>query len=114
MSAEYNVHMSLTQNPLALRVEGLRGSLKRLTEHISKLKKVCIPCWDLFTFLSRLFYNEGIVEEVFASPLRRPISQDLVQRISRLTGAFVENVGSKGKVCTLCQLLLFMIVQLSS
>lgn len=40
LSVLYNVHISLTFNPLALRVEGLRGSLKGLTEHVSSLKKV--------------------------------------------------------------------------
>lgn len=40
LSMQYNVHISLTFNPLALRVEGLRGSLKGLSEYISSLKKV--------------------------------------------------------------------------
>lgn len=40
LSMQYNVHISLTSSPLALRVEGLRGSLKGLTEYISSLKKV--------------------------------------------------------------------------
>lgn len=40
LSMQYNAHISLISSPLALRVEGLRGSLKGLTEYISSLKKV--------------------------------------------------------------------------
>ncbi|KAF8140133.1 hypothetical protein EV363DRAFT_1151759 [Boletus edulis] len=79
LSTQYNVHISLTSNPLALRVEGLRGSLKGLTEYISSLKK-------------------GIIDEIFELPTGRPVGQDLLQRISRLAGAYVENHGHRGKV----------------
>lgn len=40
LSMQYNVHISLASNPLALRVEGLRGAMKQLTEHLNDLKKV--------------------------------------------------------------------------
>lgn len=40
LSMQYNVHISLASNPLALRVEGFRGTMKQLTEHLSELKKV--------------------------------------------------------------------------
>ncbi|KAH7911939.1 hypothetical protein BJ138DRAFT_1062086 [Hygrophoropsis aurantiaca] len=79
LSMQYNVHISLESNPLALRVEGLRGALKELAEHMSSLKK-------------------GIIEEIAELPTNRPIRQDLIQRISRLAGAYVENLGYKGKV----------------
>ncbi|KAH7931101.1 hypothetical protein BV22DRAFT_1053839 [Leucogyrophana mollusca] len=79
LSMQYNVHISLVANPLALRVEGFRGALKELTEHMSALKK-------------------GIIEEIVELPTKRPIRQDLVQRISRLAGAYVENLGFKGKI----------------
>lgn len=79
LSMQYNVHISLTSNPLALRVEGLRGTMKQLTEHLSELKK-------------------GIIDEIVELPSKQPIRQDLVQRISRLAGAFVENLGHKGKI----------------
>ncbi|EGN97497.1 hypothetical protein SERLA73DRAFT_75173 [Serpula lacrymans var. lacrymans S7.3] len=79
LSMQYNVHISLTSDPLALRVEGLRGSLKQLSEHISLLKK-------------------DIVEEVVELPVKRPIRHDLLQRISRLANAYVENIGFKGKI----------------
>ncbi|KAF9229400.1 hypothetical protein BS17DRAFT_675151, partial [Gyrodon lividus] len=79
LSMQYNVHMSLTSNPLALRVEGLRGALKELTEYMSSLKK-------------------GIIDKIFELPTGRPIRPDLMQRISRLAGAYVESHGNKGKV----------------
>ncbi|KAI0931918.1 hypothetical protein AcV5_004709 [Taiwanofungus camphoratus] len=79
MSMEYNVHISLVAHPLALRVEGLRGSLKQLNEHITSLKK-------------------DILEETLELPAMTPIRSDMVQRISRLAGAYLENIGSRGKV----------------
>ncbi|KAG0708968.1 hypothetical protein DFH29DRAFT_889946 [Suillus ampliporus] len=79
LSMQYNVHISLASNPLALRVEGLRGAMKQLTEHLSELKK-------------------GIIDEIVELPSKQPIRQDLVQRISRLAGAYVENLGHKGKI----------------
>ncbi|KAG2044734.1 hypothetical protein BDR03DRAFT_937124 [Suillus americanus] len=79
LSMKYNVHISLASNPLALRVEGLRGTMKQLTEHLSELKK-------------------GIIDEIVELPSKQPIRQDLVQRISRLAGAYVENLGHKGKI----------------
>lgn len=51
LSMQYNVYISLTPSPLALRVEGLRGSLKGLTEYISSLKKVqCLLLHDYASF----------------------------------------------------------------
>ncbi|KAG1755176.1 uncharacterized protein EDB91DRAFT_277723 [Suillus paluster] len=79
LSMQYNVHISLASNPLALRVEGLRGAMKQLTEHLSEMKR-------------------GIIDEIVELPSKRPIRQDLVQRISRLAGAYVENLGHKGKI----------------
>lgn len=79
LSMQYNVHISLASNPLALRVEGFRGTMKQLTEHLSELKK-------------------GIIDEIIELPSKQPIRQDLVQRISRLAGAYVENLGHKGKI----------------
>ncbi|KIK99035.1 hypothetical protein PAXRUDRAFT_823202 [Paxillus rubicundulus Ve08.2h10] len=79
LSMQYNVHISLTSNPLALRVEGLRGVLKELTEHMNSLKK-------------------GIIDKIFELPTGRLIRPDLMQRISRLAGAYVESHGNKGKI----------------
>ncbi|KAI6153500.1 hypothetical protein BKA82DRAFT_4090668 [Pisolithus tinctorius] len=79
LSIQYNVHISLVPDPLALHVEGLRGALKQLTEHIDMLRK-------------------DIKEEIFELPTRRTIPQASIQRISRLAGAYVENYGDGGKV----------------
>ncbi|KAL6310056.1 hypothetical protein BKA93DRAFT_722239 [Sparassis latifolia] len=79
MSMEFNVHISLTTNPLALRVEGLRGSLDRLSQRIT-------------------FIEQDITSETMELPTKTPVRQDLVQRISRLAGAYLENVDHKGKV----------------
>ncbi|KAI6132741.1 hypothetical protein EV401DRAFT_2253645 [Pisolithus croceorrhizus] len=79
LSIQYNVHISLIPDPLALHVEGLRGALKQMTEHIDALRK-------------------DIEDEIFELPTRRSIPQALIQRISRLAGAYVENYGDGGKV----------------
>ncbi|KAJ3554628.1 hypothetical protein NM688_g3008 [Phlebia brevispora] len=76
---KYNVHISLTGAPLALRAEGLRGDIKALEERIRDIKK-------------------GVVEETFQLPTHTPIEPALIQRVSRLAGAFIENVGSKGLI----------------
>lgn len=36
---------------------------------------------------------QSIIEEMFELPTKRPINQDLVQRISRLADAYIENIG---------------------
>ena len=49
LSNDYNVHISLRQNPLGLRVEGARASVRELTEHLLVIRKVCnvaIVCTD--------------------------------------------------------------------
>lgn len=40
MSKDYNVHIAVERSPLALRVEGLRASLKAMSKHIDVVKKV--------------------------------------------------------------------------
>ncbi|TDL28369.1 hypothetical protein BD410DRAFT_780867 [Rickenella mellea] len=79
ISLDFNVHISVTQEPLALRIEGLRGAMKKLDIVIAARRK---------TFL----------EDIIELPSKQPIRADLLQRISRLAGAFIENVGYKGKV----------------
>ncbi|KAH9947903.1 hypothetical protein B0H21DRAFT_736078 [Amylocystis lapponica] len=80
MSMTYNVHISLTTEPLALRVEGLRGSLKQLSEYIVQSRRC------------------EIVEVYIDLPTKEPIRPDMVQRISRLAGAYLQNIGSRGKL----------------
>ncbi|KAI0331950.1 hypothetical protein GY45DRAFT_1299916 [Cubamyces sp. BRFM 1775] len=72
LSKEYDVHISLRRKPMGLRVEGTRGSLRGLAEHIDALKK-------------------SFVQETYTLPIPAPIPPSLVQRISRLSGAYLEN-----------------------
>jgi hypothetical protein len=41
---------------------------------------------------------QSITEDTIRLPTRTPIRPDLVQRISRLAGAFIENIGDEGLV----------------
>lgn len=53
LSKDYDVHISLRRNPMALRVEGTQGALRDLTEHILTLKQVSSethPGMHLFMF----------------------------------------------------------------
>jgi hypothetical protein len=48
------------------------------------------------TFFASLFdkmliNQQNIVEDIIDTPLKLPVSQEALQRISRLSGAFVEN-----------------------
>jgi hypothetical protein len=48
------------------------------------------------TSFASLFDNilinlQNIVEDIIDAPLKLPVSQEVLQRISRLSGAFVEN-----------------------
>ncbi|EIN14190.1 hypothetical protein PUNSTDRAFT_56632 [Punctularia strigosozonata HHB-11173 SS5] len=79
MSIDFNVHISVSTSPLALRVEGVRKSMRALTTHIQALKT---------TF----------VEGTFDLPTPVPLPESLVQRISRISAAFIENVDNGGKV----------------
>ena len=40
LSTQFNVHVSLVQNPLALKVEGVRETLNGVRDHIQNIKKV--------------------------------------------------------------------------
>ncbi|KAL7285149.1 hypothetical protein ACG7TL_000241 [Trametes sanguinea] len=73
LSEEYDVHISLQRKPMALRVEGTRASLKELGERLWNIKKA------------------RFMEETYHLPSPTPIPSELVQRISRLASAYVEN-----------------------
>ncbi|PCH33832.1 hypothetical protein WOLCODRAFT_62495 [Wolfiporia cocos MD-104 SS10] len=81
MSVAFNVHISLVSKPLGLRVEGIKAALKQISEHIGDVKK-------------------SIIEESVQLPTEAPIRPDMVQRISRLAGAFLQNSDDKGTVRT--------------
>ncbi|KAF8642291.1 hypothetical protein AX16_009561 [Volvariella volvacea WC 439] len=73
LSTKYNIRMSLSADPLALRAEGIRGSLRQLENEIDTLRK-------------------SIITETFKLPRVKNIPSQYLQRISRLSGAFVENI----------------------
>lgn len=79
LSRQFNVHISLDRNPLSLRIEGLRGRSQNLVQKLRSLTK-------------------DMVEDTFQMPIRTPIRPDLIQRISRLAGAYIENVGQHGVI----------------
>ncbi|KZP31227.1 hypothetical protein FIBSPDRAFT_945253 [Athelia psychrophila] len=79
MSKDFNVHISVNRDPLSLRVEGLMPSLKALAQYITTVKK-------------------SIVEDIIKIPGGKPINVDLLQPISRLSGAYVENTTASGVV----------------
>lgn len=41
---------------------------------------------------------QGVVEDTIQLPTHAPIEPELIQRISRLAGAYAENIGSTGLV----------------
>ncbi|EPQ60733.1 hypothetical protein GLOTRDRAFT_124481 [Gloeophyllum trabeum ATCC 11539] len=79
LSMDYNVHVSLVSNPLALRVEGSPGSIKQLSRHIHSLK-------------------QSIISETVHLPSRTAIPREMLQQISRTVNAFIENIDLNGKV----------------
>ncbi|KZT30476.1 hypothetical protein NEOLEDRAFT_1237729 [Neolentinus lepideus HHB14362 ss-1] len=72
ISVEYNVHVSFTSNPLALRVEGLRKSIRGVSARVHELRR-------------------RIVTESVALPSRTPIPREMLQGLSREANAFIEN-----------------------
>ncbi|KAI1793876.1 hypothetical protein LXA43DRAFT_998751 [Ganoderma leucocontextum] len=82
MSQDYDVHISLKRLPksLALRVEGTRSGVREISEHIASMSQ---------SFTSNTFD--------LLSPT--PIPPDMIERISRLSQAFIEDIpNSPGKV----------------
>ncbi|KAF9263456.1 hypothetical protein L218DRAFT_959007 [Marasmius fiardii PR-910] len=75
-STEFNVHVAFSPKPLGLKVEGLRGALDHLRVRIATLK-------------------EEIEEDFLSLPTDNTINNSLLQRVSRISGAFAENFGSK-------------------
>ncbi|KAF8216116.1 hypothetical protein K438DRAFT_1800095 [Mycena galopus ATCC 62051] len=74
LSIKHHVRMTYLKNPLALEVEGPIGSIKIIKAHIADL-------------------NASITEDVFELPVDKPIRSDLLQRISRLSGALAQEFG---------------------
>ncbi|KAK7064139.1 hypothetical protein R3P38DRAFT_2822664 [Favolaschia claudopus] len=74
LSMKHHARLTYLTNPLALRVEGPLGSIKAIQEHVTNL-------------------NASIAEDVFELPVEKSIRNDLLQRISRLSGAFTQTFG---------------------
>ncbi|KAL0951055.1 hypothetical protein HGRIS_007794 [Hohenbuehelia grisea] len=79
LSAKYDVHITLSSNPLSLKVTGLKSSLEKLGRYMRSMKK-------------------DIQQTIFDIPSGKSLSSDLLQRVSRLAGAFVENFGGGGQL----------------
>ena len=47
---------------------------------------------------------QAIIEETTDLPMKAPLSQEMVQQVSRLANAYIENLGNKGKVRTISPL----------
>ncbi|GLB36249.1 putative mitochondrial inner-membrane-bound regulator [Lyophyllum shimeji] len=74
LSTMFNARVSLSANPLSLKVEGLRGTLNNLRRHIEEFKA-------------------GIQEQLFQLPSAGSVEPESLRRISRMSGAFVEHMG---------------------
>ncbi|TRM65678.1 hypothetical protein BD626DRAFT_427196 [Schizophyllum amplum] len=72
LSVRYNVHLSFSSRPMYVKAEGYKGSVDQLRESIKE-------------------FREGIIEDTFSLPIRQPVSDDLLHRISKRVGAFLQN-----------------------
>ncbi|KDQ19938.1 hypothetical protein BOTBODRAFT_142595 [Botryobasidium botryosum FD-172 SS1] len=73
LSAAFDARIFLKPSPLALRVQGPPKQLSKLGRYLAERKK-------------------SITSEIFLPPSNKGIRADLVQTVSRLAGAFVENL----------------------
>ncbi|KAL1665534.1 hypothetical protein GGF50DRAFT_52535 [Schizophyllum commune] len=85
LSVRHKVHLSFSSRPLSVKAEGFRGSISHLREAIKH-------------------FRQGILEDTFELPVDRPIEDDLLHRISRRVGAYLQNerpgvVSSVGNIC---------------
>ncbi|TFK76999.1 hypothetical protein BDN72DRAFT_830172 [Pluteus cervinus] len=71
LSSKYHARLSLQADPLSLKVEGLRGPIRRLDLYLEELKS-------------------GISSETFDLPTSNPLKPEKLQHVSRMSGAFVE------------------------
>jgi hypothetical protein len=93
LSRTYNVHISVKRNPLAIYLEGTRESIRAAQECVDVVRKArycfCVPVFVI------LIGWQSIVEDIVDTPFAHPVSQEVLQRVSRLSGAFVENIGDQ-------------------
>ena len=94
---KYNVHISLKPTPLQLKIEGVKRCVDPLIAHLKKLTEVSAR--SIFSLASRKsHFDQDMVEDTFELPTLTPIRSDLIQRLSRLTCAFIQNTGEGGRV----------------
>ncbi|KAL5535583.1 hypothetical protein ACEPAF_3677 [Sanghuangporus sanghuang] len=79
ISKTYNVHISVKPDPLSIRIEGFRGSIKKIEALVVERRK-------------------SIVEEKMDLPTGEALSPGLLQQVSRTANAFIENIGDTGKI----------------
>ncbi|KAF9651892.1 hypothetical protein BDM02DRAFT_3110010 [Thelephora ganbajun] len=80
LANDFSVRISTIPKPLALKVQGLRSSLKQVSERIGTLKR-------------------SIVEEMVRYDGSEPLSKGYIEKISRLSSAFVESFGDQLRIC---------------
>ncbi|KAI9457724.1 hypothetical protein F5148DRAFT_340325 [Russula earlei] len=76
LSKKYNVHISVKPNPLSIYLEGSREAVRAMENYVGSVRK-------------------GIVEDTVDTPFTQPLSKEALQKISRLSGAFVEDIGNQ-------------------
>ncbi|KAF5375107.1 hypothetical protein D9758_000177 [Tetrapyrgos nigripes] len=74
LSKDHKVEVTFSSSPLQLIAKGVLANLRRLREHVEFVKK-------------------QIKEEFITIPSKKLIRPDLLQRISRISGAFTETFG---------------------
>ena len=101
MSQDFDVHISLNRHSksLALQVEGARSGVRGLVEHIASISQVrSISARPPRSF--NLYLHKTFIPQEFDLPSPMRIPPDMIERISRLSQAFVEDVSeAPGKVC---------------
>lgn len=79
LAKDFSVRISTVPKPLALKVKGPRSSLRQVSERIGTLKR-------------------SIVEETVQCNGSEPLPKEYMEKISRLSSAYVESVGDKLRI----------------
>ncbi|KIY72855.1 hypothetical protein CYLTODRAFT_449592 [Cylindrobasidium torrendii FP15055 ss-10] len=73
LTSKHRVKIALASNPLALKAEALRGSLRAFEQHVTAFKN-------------------NIREDIYDLPINTTVSPSLLQKASRMCGAFIETL----------------------
>jgi hypothetical protein len=79
LAGRHKVHISLTSNPLQLKVEGIQGALDNVGQEIGRMKS-------------------NLADETFSLPVEKFIPQETLQRLSRTSNSYIQNFGNPGTV----------------